>query len=155
MPGKREGQCRLHACVETLTFEHIPPRATGNRAEVRAYGFADIQRINRGERPWGKKERRGHGDYVFCAQANNFIGHHYVPGFQAWTHDLARWRARVGSRPGLVYPISASSLAVSKQVVAMFLAADGALAERAQGLREFVLDPAARGLPPRVQLFAY
>ena len=94
---KVDGTCRICAQDDTLTFEHIPPQATGNKTRARVMRSADM--LDRGldadfPRSGHSQAQRGSGAHVLCkaCNENGAAGKHLVKEYaeltKAFTDNL-------------------------------------------------------------------
>lgn len=108
MPSDRHiGFCRVCADFAEMTFEHVPPRASGNRHRVRG---ADMWTVTTSSNPLDFPTRgwvpsqRGIGGYVLCDPCNSAVGSKYATeyaGFAATLLDAAKNQYRSdGHLPG-------------------------------------------------------
>lgn len=75
---KHIGICAACGEEKELTFEHVPPRNSGNSSKAiqpNAYAFVERDDTR------GKQLQRGAGFYSLCEEHNNFFGTHYVEDF--------------------------------------------------------------------------
>lgn len=164
--GRRKGICTLCGKGGKLSFEHVPPRASGNVPGVLMFGLHDwlARDQGTGEMSGGVPQPAGTGVIGACEPCNRFMGGEYVPAFIRFTDAGREMLGQLAdpspydARPKPTYLHVAFNeldrLAVAKQIVAMLLMTSGrAVAERNPELARFVLDPEARGLPDRYRLF--
>lgn len=118
------GPCRICGRAAKLTFEHVPPRSSGNVHRRRAIDLATDLNSPVGQMPksgWVAMQK-GSGAYATCAACNSFGGTAYVPaysdavaavviGLQQWAGDTVentgapdflRLQAQQAFRPGAV-----------------------------------------------------
>jgi hypothetical protein len=156
--------CRICGEVTRLSFEHVPPKGTGNTGRVEMLGIeAWLAREDQGAEVRGTISQRGSGAYSLCRDCNSRAGELYVPefkklhgtGIQALSQfDLTALDARddagyvemkwQGVRPGRL----------AKQIATMLLAiSPGSFAQANAALTEYARDPSKVGLPPRYKLY--
>lgn len=81
-------RCRLCGELASLTKEHTPPRAAGNRLNSRAHTVMEWHtRDGFGELPGGKVEQGGIFGYTHCARCNNVTG---LPS-RGLSTEYAKW----------------------------------------------------------------
>lgn len=165
--------CRI--CLRSdvpLTYEHVPPRATGNDESLRVYGLdhwlsSDEERGLEG----GRIEQRGAGDRVLCESCNNKTGSwfgnelallaraaHNILGrapLEEFDKSLDRMAADVAFKQTPGRPdLGPHPLRIAKQFVSMMLSTSPPdLARLHPELPEFVLDRERIGLADRYQLY--
>lgn len=149
---RHEGICRLCTQIADLTFEHIPPRAAGNRDRRRGVdavtAFEQKDPVQFPAGGWFQSQR-GVGAAVLCEPCNNWCGRALVPAYADLANDVTRVAAgAVLERDGVVYVPGAIQLelpdyelgSVSRQALVMLLAASGgaAVARRWPALERIV-----------------
>lgn len=92
LPQERHvGPCRVCGIVQPLTFEHVPPAASGNNVRARGASMWDMATsqtpLEFPTRGWWPSQR-GVGGYVLCGDCNNTIGGQYVPEYVAFTNTV-------------------------------------------------------------------
>jgi hypothetical protein len=164
MPDPADRACRICGEVTRLSFEHVPPKGTGNTGRVEMLGIeAWLAREDHGAEVRGAISQRGSGAYSLCRACNSRAGELYVPefkklhgtGIQALEQfDLAALDARddagyvemkwQGVRPGRL----------GKQIATMLLAiSPGGFAQANPALTEYAREPSKVGLPPEYKLY--
>ena len=104
-PEETDAACHVCGAVGDLTFEHLPPRSTGNRHRTE---LVDIQAWLRpeehGSEEKGRISQKGAGAETLCEECNNRSGRLYVPELRRWVRvgnaalaelDTARFDAQV------------------------------------------------------------
>lgn len=86
-----EGICHICGEKKKLTFEHIPPRSTGNNHTVKLFsGERLLKQIGSAIRfsldddisdLKYQNMQRGSGFQTLCSDCNSYLGHYYVPQF--------------------------------------------------------------------------
>jgi hypothetical protein len=150
----RAGRCVICGRSAELTFEHLPPRSTGNFTRRRGVDMITALNLPLGEIPssgWTSMQK-GVGTYSTCRGCNSFDGRAYVPAYREFVYSLTRGLVElsesvdreeepkeislkiVGLRPG----------AIVRQAIYMLLAANenSSLGDRYPRLREIVLSGA-------------
>jgi hypothetical protein len=75
--------CRICGEVTRLSFEHVPPKGTGNTGRVEMLGIeAWLAREDHGAEVRGEISQRGSGAYSLCRDCNSRAGELYVPEFK-------------------------------------------------------------------------
>lgn len=88
--GMRHGTCRICGEETLLSFEHIPPRKTGNKVPVNFYkprlldNNSAIPLASLNHMQYDHQSRRGMGGYTLCESCNNYCGRFYVQPFCAF-----------------------------------------------------------------------
>lgn len=153
------GPCRICRETRKLTFEHIPPRASGNQHTTRSIDI--IAALNREDRTsfpssgW-TQQQRGAGAYTLCSSCNSRSGR-FATEYARWvgalgeiTHEASEAAGEADVPVGVhvelepVYPGR-----IIRQVAAMILAVSGGpwMAERHPSLKTLALDDVAVELP--------
>lgn len=129
MKGK-PGKCAVCGkFFEHLSFEHIPPHATGNSGKALTL---DLERILSDDYDFdsngmkGKQSQGGAGEYSLCREHNSFFGKKYVPQYLDFVSSVSNLIRKTDKDDGYskkLYSFETliNPLLVSKQIVAMFL----------------------------------
>ena len=166
--GRNKGICTLCGKGRPLTFEHVPAEASGNQRGVNMFNLDEwlARDTVTGEMSGGIIQPEGMGLIALCEPCNvKLLGTHYVPSFIDFVEAGKQMLAQVAPRIDefnarevdtilQVGFLEVNRLAVAKQIVSMLLVTSGRDVVAANpALAEFVLDPAAQGLPDRYRLF--
>ena len=150
----KEGRCHICGDVKRLTFEHIPPRVSGNNTPAKMVSGEQI--IGKNRDPWEMNglyytpQQRGMGGTVLCKSYNNNTGSWYADAFNSFYLQIPFVRVDpVDPKYNLleltfseIYP-----LRVIKQITSMFMGICGAhLGDEYPELREFVISREAKHL---------
>lgn len=118
---------------EKLTFEHVPPKSTGNQNTAQLYQLKGQQNI------YQKQQQKGAGYYSLCAEHNTLFGLEYVRCFEMVVSELANSindiTNEISSNVGISNVLSYApfygkdyrfkaefnSLLFAKEVIAMFI----------------------------------
>lgn len=168
LPQRRcRGFCRVCCRFEQMTFEHLPPKAAGNRQTVRSVpyevwsGHGDLRSFP--DRGWSQQQK-GTGGYVLCGRCNSTTGTRWVPEYGDWARMGQAVLAEAGPfaerlpagahecvRFGFkgVYPGR-----FARQVLTMLLAASGGPTTAAKNpeVQQIILEGACK-LPGDVRVF--
>lgn len=107
---KHHGLCRACGAHSDLSFEHMPPAASGNNTRARgANSLSILTSADPGAFPrsgWFPSQK-GMGAYVLCKPCNEFFGRKYVNAYIAFAEGIGLEainviRQRGGSIPGTV-----------------------------------------------------
>jgi hypothetical protein len=159
-----DAACQVCGAVTDLTFEHLPPRSTGNRQRTE---LVDIHAWPRGEEHGstekGRISQKGAGADTLCEECNNRAGRLYVPELRRWVRvgnaALAQLEpAQFDSQVEPVYVVlemeNMRPGRFLKQVATMLLAqAMAGVARKHIELRDYARDPTSTSLPPRYQFY--
>lgn len=163
MSRKIEGRCRVCGRQEKLTFEHIPPRSSGNDHKVRMYNGENADNVKASlfgiGTPSGEYviRQQGMGFDALCANCNNLFGRHYDKPYARLSNDVlseAESMRRELPENGRGYSSFDLNgfvpLAFIKRVIADFCVIDstGSMTD----CRGFLLDPKSTALPDRYRL---
>lgn len=142
-----EGRCHICGDIKRLTFEHIPPKASGNSKPVKI--ITGEQMIKEARIPWdtsGLKyvpQQKGMGKSVLCQDCNNITGGWYADAYKSFYFQIPFLKVDpIDSQHSLIdltfsaiYP-----LRVIKQIVCMFMGiCDAYLGDTYPEMREFIL----------------
>jgi len=78
------GECVICRRERELTFEHIPPKGTGNNTSVKQYGMLEsltdieVKPWEFEKMKWSQIKQRGQGYTAICKECNNKMGSWYV-----------------------------------------------------------------------------
>lgn len=86
---KHIGTCVVCGEEKELTFEHIPPKSSGNSLSVKTVtGEAMLNKLQNSQaEPWDlsglryQSNQRGYGEYSLCASCNNLTGSWYAQDY--------------------------------------------------------------------------
>lgn len=161
---KHHGEC--HVCGKrcSLSFEHIPPRSTGNKTRARAYSGADIIQAH-GIKPIESLDnfrydqmQQGSGVYSLCASCNSYFGANYVKVFAEAlneTRGLFLNTLPHGEKVNstILQTDKMHALAFFKHVISSFCATTqpGTMLD----CREFLLDRESNALPDHLKLLMF
>lgn len=152
MKNKPIGIC--HICGETkeLTFEHLPPRSTGNKGIVKSYDHDDLlQAYLAGKEPITScKYRQSQGGYqlaTICSDCNNNTGAYYVRDYTAFSKSMVSALKTIDSNKMINHLIefdcSIKPLNFYKQVVTIFCSVLDSKTVSLLDLGDFVLNKEA------------
>ena len=147
----RDGICRLCGRLETLTFEHVPPRRAYN-AYPAVYQTLEQWETGEGE----TYQPEGRGDHVLCQRCNNETGGNYGGAFVDWARQGMERVHQLPGKRSLNYHGQIFPLRVLKQIAVIFFdtAIEGGHAKHAD-LARFVFDRSSTQLPPSYRFFVF
>lgn len=135
------GFCRVCGTEDKLTYEHVPPQATGNDRSAKAYdAWLALLAGADPQHPPGRYQshQRGVGGHVLCELCNNHCGRELVPTYARFADDLAARMSRLPSRrpdDRVVVPHTVGMILeghplgrVARQAIAMLMASSGGTA---------------------------
>jgi hypothetical protein len=154
------GKCHICGRIGPLSYEHVPPRAAYNDKPILLSSFEDIRKRENASGDLdsikGRIKQRGMGDYTLCGKCNSDTGAWYGHSYVAWAQqgmELAKYTAQA---PSLGYTFRIHPLQVLKQIVCIFLSANGGeFADKHADLVKFVLDKRAQFINPTTRIYAY
>jgi len=147
MIAREKGICLICGKEADLTFEHIPPQATGNTRKVLEYsGFNMLECNSNGTlNTQGiryKQNPRGAGSYALCGDCNSYVGAKYVKTYSDFinnTRDLFESiKFEHGANSIQVVTDKLNPLAFFKQCISIFACTtqEGSMLD----CKEFLLD---------------
>lgn len=164
------GICRICGECKPLTFEHIPPRATGNNHTVKVYtayrehGEDELNTDAITHSMFGdgnlddlkyRQSQRGMGVETICRDCNSYLGANYVQPFVGLFDDVRRSAASmlagISGRKDQSVSLDLRGfppLAFFKQVVSNFCATAGDMFD----CSDFLLDRENTDFPERYRL---
>ncbi|WP_343637521.1 hypothetical protein [Fluviicola sp.] len=156
MAKKIQGKCSICGTYGVLTYEHIPPKSAFNSKPKLVQGHEEV--FVSTSHKYGKNRRanQGFGRHCLCASCNNNTGNWYAKDYAEFAEQcMNNFRElkdlyRVNELKFQIKPLN-----VMKQIVAMFMCANGNVLTDDLGLRKFVLDRECKDLPEqyRVHIF--
>lgn len=164
---KKVGYCRLCGNLDSLTYEHIPPKAAFNNGK--SYYQATFEEIiklesvgldftNYSKFPLHDftKKQGGVGYFSLCAKCNNNTGSWYGRDFVTWAEQAMYILLKTNGKPTIHYPTYFFPLRVIKQIIAMFfsLRMEG-LHKREPELKGFILNRERRFLDKKYKIYCY
>lgn len=132
MNKKHSGYCAL--CLEykdKLTFEHIPPRSSGNNSRAKIYNGQEL--IGSNKLPWDFSEmhyenaQQGAGKYSLCKKCNNKTGRWYGAAYSQFAQQIKEtFETRFSHliQTGEINIKNVYPLQVIKQIFSMFCSAN-------------------------------
>jgi hypothetical protein len=104
----------------------------------------------------GREQQRGAGAYTLCESCNSNTGHWYGSAYIEFAKQGMEYLQSVWSAGSFYASFRIKPLCVVKQVICMFMSANGPKFQSAQReLVGFVLSPETRHLPDHVRVFAF
>ena len=146
--------CRLCGIRKKLSFEHIPPKASGNNRRARLVSGLEILRS---DRPLWDLEglhyvdaQQGSGKYCLCEECNSFLGTEYVKAFLSFYEQIPFIQKATieGFQQKAVLEVSGvDTLKAMKYLLGAFLCInEPSWGERHSSIRDFVADPSSLNL---------
>lgn len=143
--------CRLCGIRKKLSFEHIPPKASGNNRRARLVSGLEVLRSKR--TLWNLEglhyvnAQQGSGKHCLCEECNSFLGREYVRDFLSFYKQIPYIRKATieGSQQKAVLEVSGvDTLRVMKYLLGAFLCInESSWGERHSSIRDFVADPSS------------
>ncbi len=153
------GICHICGQNRELSFEHLPPKKAFNNHSLHIANSSDILRhLNKKdfEDIKGKISKRGFGDYTLCNKCNNDTGAWYGNAYISWAYQAAAFLISTKGMPLQYYPYKIFPLRVIKQIICMFLSANGPdFRIKYPELEYFVLNKNRKYLTPSLRIFCY
>ena len=152
MKNKPIGVCHICGQTKELTFEHLPPRSTGNKSTVKCYDHDDLlEAYLAGKDPITScRYRQSQGGYqlaTICSDCNNNTGAYYVQDYTAFSKAMVSSLKAKNQNETLNHIISfdctIKPLNFYKQVVTIFCSVLDPKTVSLLGLGDFVLDKTA------------
>lgn len=145
MTKKNIGKCALCGTEGELTFEHIPPKSSGNNARAQLYNIEDI--IAKNTTPWDvdglqyNPQQKGTGKYSLCRSCNNSTGRWYGRGYIDLSNAFAKMILDHDVKPMeclILEGVKFKPLEFLKQVLSFFTSIQGSpLSEQ---ISKFILE---------------
>lgn len=161
---KHDGECHVCGKQCSFSFEHIPPRSTGNKTRARVYSGVDIIR-KQGIGPIKSLDnlkydqmQQGSGAYSLCRSCNSYFGVNYVKAFAEAlneTRGLFLNTLPPGEKVNstILQTDKMHALAFFKHVISSFCATTqpGTMLD----CREFLLNRESNAFPDHYKLFMF
>ena len=152
-----QGYCQLCNQFESLTFEHVPPKAAFNDHLVYMQGHEEL--VEEKSFRYGKHKRshRGFGGYTLCAQCNNNTGDWYAPAFVSFAKQgMEHFKEFDIPQDKFEAEYILKPLNVLKQILTMFMSADkGKQLSSEKELVDFLLNKESSSLPSKFKVYLY
>lgn len=158
-----KGRCSICGLETELSFEHIPPKAAGNRKSFRFVTGDDLLKtINSKDRdPWNisglhyKEVQKGFGMYSLCDQCNNNMGSWYANEYVEIAKFLMGQLKREKVQPNTTAHLSLNiyPLRFLKQICSMAMSISRGVVSRDFG--DFLLDKASQNFPSLFSIYMY
>lgn len=149
-----EGRCHICGEVKKLTFEHIPPKSSGNNSSAKIITGEQI--IPNDREPWDttglyyKLQQKGLGKSVLCENCNNITGSWYADAYKFFYFQIPFIKVNPPTPERSLIEVEFSEiypLRVMKQIVCMFMGICGPhLGDEYPEIREFVLSRESKQL---------
>lgn len=159
------GTCVVCGTRTNLTFEHVPPRATGNNSQqsiiyTMSEGFTAL--LSK-EDNWEsvlekansrKTSQKGRGGYTLCSKCNNFFGAEYVNAYLPFSNELAYVfqqknseyaASSVNNRIDVNLKLRINPIRFQKQVLSMLMSAGGGAFK--EDLKDYLLNVSNTDFP--------
>lgn len=150
------GKCHICGKMAKLSFEHVPPRSAFNDSQVVYYKMHQWVSNSLDELGKGKIQQKGFGSYTLCPKCNNNTGRWYGDAFKEFAIEGMRIVQFTNKSPTLYYNYYIFPLRVFKQIICMFLSANGPdFREENHGLVRFVLNKSETYFESNVRIFLY
>jgi len=152
------GHCCICGIYGKLSFEHCPPASAFNDDSIL---LADVEKLRTGGNPndydqGGRTQQRGAGAYTLCDSCNNNTGGWYGAAYVKFARQGMEYLQVSRSASAFTFSFRIKPLCVIKQVICMFMSANGPKFQSAQPeLARLVLNREMRHLPDHIRLFAF
>lgn len=142
------GVCHLCGVPGKLSFEHVPPQAAFNDQRILE---SDIHRLIGGdlikelEKPTGKYNQRGAGNYTLCDRCNTSTGGWYGGPYVEFVRQVFPLCHTVPPGTTVTIQCSIRPLDVLKQILVMFCSASSpSFTQKHPRLVRYLLNPESR-----------
>lgn len=160
----KDSTCHVCGEVTELTFEHLPPRSTGNQQRTELVDIhAWLRREEHGSTEKGRISQKGAGADTLCEECNNRAGRLYVPELRRWVRvgnaalaqlEPAQFDSQVEPAYVVLEMENMRPGRFLKQVATMVMAqAMAGVARKHVELRDYARDPTSTSFPPRYQFY--
>lgn len=156
MSEKIQGKCSICGTNGVLTYEHIPPKSAFNSKPKLVQGHEEVFVATSHKYGKNRRANRGFGRYSLCASCNNNTGNWYAKDYVEFAQQCMNNFKELGtvySANELKFQIK--PLNVLKQIIAMFMSANGNILTDDLELRKFVLDRESKDLPEQYRVHVF
>lgn len=147
MKNKPIGICHICGQTKELTFEHLPPKSTGNKTTVKCYDHKELLQAHlAGRQPLSScKYHQVQGGFqvaTICGDCNNNTGSFYVPAYTDFSKSMvsAIKTAKPQVNHIVGFDCTIKPLNFYKQVASIFCSVLEPQTVSLLGLGDFVLD---------------
>ncbi len=145
--------CSICGLKKPLTFEHMPPQASGNTHPVNLVGLENI--TSAGGYLYGKykKSPRGMGRYSLCKNCNSLTGSWYGESYIEFSEHVKKVISENADKDNVEFEFNLKPLNFLKQVICLLLSADQATGTLRGIINEtnFILDKEEKQLSPKLR----
>lgn len=164
---KKIGKCRICGEEGHLTFEHIPPKSSGNKCEARVITNDSFTKLitDTNRLPWDtsgiktQNLQKGSGCWSLCEKCNNLTGAYYGDEYVAIAKEFTSWiynhQDEVMNNSIFECRLKIHPLRFIKQILSMFCSTTEGLTERFPKLKEVLLDKGKNIKDPNFKVFMY
>lgn len=149
--------CSICGLRKKLTFEHMPPKASGNTLPVNLVGLENI--TSAGGYIYGKfkKSPQGMGGYKSCESCNNLTGSWYAESYIDFSNYVNKVISENIDDNDVKVEFSLKPLNFLKQVVCILLCADQATGTLRSLISKtnFILNKEEKNLPKELNIYQY
>lgn len=134
--------CSICGQKKKLTFEHMPPRSSGNKNPVNIVGLENLTPLGGYLHGKFKKSPQGMGGYKLCQICNNLTGSWYAESYIELSNQTNKAINENLGRKDVEFSCKFKPLNFLKQVISLLLCSDqatGLLREEVQQTN-FILD---------------
>jgi hypothetical protein len=156
MANSKEGHCSLCGESRKLSFEHVPPQSAFNDKPIFMQDSDHL--FNQKSYVYGKRMRshKGFGRHTLCEPCNNNTGSWYANDFAEFAHQgMKIIRGLDKPRYNIEGTYLIKPLNVLKQILTMFMSADGIVLRSNKELVDFILDKNSNSFPERFKVYLY
>jgi len=144
--------CSICGLKRKLTFEHMPPKASGNKTPVNIVGLENMTPLGGYLHGKFKKSPQGMGGYKLCESCNNLTGSWYGESYIELANQMNHGIKENIGNSNAEFTCNVKPLNFLKQVVSLLLCSDqanGILREEVKKTN-FVLDKKSQELSDKI-----
>jgi len=118
--------CSICGLKKKLTFEHMPPKASGNTNPVNIIGLENMTPLGGYLQGKFKKSPKGMGGYKLCEECNNLTGSWYGESYIELSNQINRSITENLGKSNVEFLCKIKPLNFLKQVISLLLCSDQA-----------------------------
>jgi len=141
--------CSICGEEKKLTFEHMPPKKTGNNKPVNIIGLENMTHLGGYMYNNKKKSPKGFGGYTLCQDCNNLTGSWYAESYIHLSNQICEAINQNPNTTKIEVECKLKPLNFFKQIICIMLCSDqatGVLREKING-KSFMLNKDENDFP--------
>ena len=147
--------CSICGLEKKLTFEHMPPKSSGNSNPVNIVGLENMTPLGGYLHGKYKKSPKGMGGYKLCESCNNLTGSWYGESYIDFSNQINQIINKNIGKRDVEFICKIKPLNFLKQVVCLLLCSDQATGILRDVVKEtnFILEKEEKNLSNEIYIF--